>query len=79
VEYCGKQIASRSKYSNVDVRRCFRPRGHSNKCDEFPYLDHLSKERYGSQAKLFDPIKTRARTSLIDGLVSDFSQYEEKI
>jgi len=43
MEYCGKPIASRSKYSTTNLRRCFKPKKHSGKCDEFPYLSHLSE------------------------------------
>lgn len=43
MEYCAKVLTSRSKYLPVNLRRCFRPSGHSGKCDEFTYLAHLSK------------------------------------
>ena len=40
---CRKPVSSRSKYSADVQRLCFRPAGHSGKCDEFPYLEHLTK------------------------------------
>jgi len=40
--FCGRTIPSRSKYSPSDLRRCFRQAGHTGRCEEFPYLNHLS-------------------------------------
>lgn len=41
MDFCGKAVRSRSKYSAKDLRRCYRPAQHSGKCEEFPYLAHL--------------------------------------
>lgn len=41
MNFCGKQIATRSKYEGAAIRRCHLPFGHEGRCDEFPFLRHL--------------------------------------
>ena len=41
MEFCGKPIASRSKYEDVATHTCHRIKGHTGACDEFPFLKHL--------------------------------------
>ena len=41
--FCNKPIGSRSKYSDPDLHRCFRPKDHTGPCDEYPYLAHLGE------------------------------------
>ena len=43
LEFCLKSVTSRSKYSEQDLHRCFRPAGHSARCNEYPFLEHLRK------------------------------------
>ena len=43
MDYCHKRIASRSKYSDPGLHRCWRPKNHSGRCDEYPFLRHLSE------------------------------------
>src|SRR5262249_28397292 len=42
-EFCLKAMPSRSKYSQAGLHRCYLPKRHAGKCNEYPYLDHLKK------------------------------------
>ena len=42
MDYCGRPLRSRSKYSGDGLHKCFRLRGHDGACAEFPYLEHLA-------------------------------------
>ena len=42
-QFCRKIIKSSSKYSTLAERRCHKFPGHSEKCDEMPFLNHLSQ------------------------------------
>ena len=50
--FCLKPIPSRSKYSAPDLHRCFKLAGHSGRCTEFPYLDHLQQAAPRVRAKI---------------------------
>lgn len=52
LELCGKAIRRRSRYSDEGMHRCFRPKGHSGACDEFPYLAHLQSSNPRVAAKI---------------------------
>lgn len=39
--FCNKSIATRSQYAEVANHKCHCPKGHTGKCTEFPFLDHL--------------------------------------
>lgn len=41
MEFCNKTIPSSSRYSEAARRVCHCRKGHSGKCDEFPFLSHL--------------------------------------
>lgn len=43
MKFCGRPLASRSKYSGKALHRCFRPIDHPGRCDEYPYLAHLAR------------------------------------
>ena len=43
MEFCNKPIASRSQYANVAQHKCHRVKGHTGKCEEFPFLNHLKE------------------------------------
>lgn len=43
MEFCNKPIASRSQYANVAQHKCHRVKGHTGKCEEFPFLSHLKE------------------------------------
>lgn len=42
MELCGKKVISRTAYSKHFDHKCQLPTGHTGKCKEFPFLDHLS-------------------------------------
>jgi hypothetical protein len=42
MDCCGKTIASRSRYAQLVPPTCYLPRGHTGKCDQYPYLKHLA-------------------------------------
>lgn len=59
--FCEKIIAARknNKYSPEDFQKCFREQGHVGKCDEYPYLKHLSESAPRVKAKIVrDATKT---------------------
>lgn len=41
MKFCNKIIPTRSQYSNVADHKCHCLEGHSGKCNEFPFLEHL--------------------------------------
>lgn len=41
MDFCNKPIETRSHYAEVAQHRCHRPKGHTGKCSEFPFLAHL--------------------------------------
>ena len=41
MEFCNNIIPTRSQYANVAEHKCHCPKGHSGKCEEFPFLNHL--------------------------------------
>ena len=41
MEFCHKVIPTRSQYADVAEHKCHCPKGHSGKCEEFPFLNHL--------------------------------------
>lgn len=41
MKFCNKIITTRSKYADAAQHKCHCPKGHSGKCDEFPFLKHL--------------------------------------
>ncbi|MCY3755714.1 MAG: hypothetical protein OXG99_16680 [Alphaproteobacteria bacterium] len=43
INFCYKPITSRSKYSDPDLHRCYRLAGHTGRCSEFPFLEHLQQ------------------------------------
>jgi len=43
MQLCGKPLSSRSRFSKPGLHRCYKVRGHSGKCSEFPYLEHLTR------------------------------------
>ena len=43
--FCRKIIQSRSKFSKLAERRCHKLCDHKDKCEEFPFLRHLKKEK----------------------------------
>lgn len=43
MELCKKEISSNSKYKNVSKKYCHREHGHTGRCLEYPYLNHLKK------------------------------------
>ena len=44
MSFCGKTIPTRAnaKYDPEDLHRCHLHSGHSGRCQEYPYLDHLA-------------------------------------
>jgi len=50
--FCGKPIASRSRFVKAAQRRCHLPRGHSGSCEEFPFVKHLRKEHRSVAEKI---------------------------
>lgn len=53
MNYCGKTINSRSKFEDIQKRKCHKEAGHSGKCEEFPFLKHLAK----TNKRIADKIK----------------------
>jgi len=53
MNYCGKTIGSRSKFDDVQSKKCNKIAGHSGDCEEFPFLNHLSK----TNKRIADKIK----------------------
>lgn len=43
INYCGKQLSSRSKYDQIAQKKCHLIHGHEGVCSEFPFLKHLSE------------------------------------
>lgn len=43
MEFCNKPIDSTSQYAGIAQHRCHLSKGHSGKCEEFPFLDHLKE------------------------------------
>lgn len=43
MDFCNKEIASKSKYKELQPKLCHLPKGHAGKCSEFPFLAHLKK------------------------------------
>lgn len=41
MEFCGKHIASTSRYSSLQPTICHLPKGHRGQCKEMPFLEHL--------------------------------------
>lgn len=41
MEFCNKPINLKSQYADVAQHCCHLPSGHSGKCEEFPFLNHL--------------------------------------
>ena len=41
MKYCEKKIEGRSKYKDIQGKKCHLPDGHIGKCQEFPFLNHL--------------------------------------
>ena len=41
MEFCHKVIPTRSQYADVAEHKCHCPKGHTGKCEEFPFLNHL--------------------------------------
>lgn len=52
MDYCGKPITSRSRFSVPGLHRCFHFPGHTGKCEEFPYLRHLEGVATGVAKKI---------------------------
>lgn len=52
VTFCNNPISSRSKYSESGLHRCFRRTGHSGRCNEYPYLEHLGEVAPRVRAKI---------------------------
>lgn len=44
MKYCNKVIKGRSKYNDLQNKKCHLPEGHEGKCEEFPFLNHLRKD-----------------------------------
>ena len=43
LQFCGKSIPTRSKYSPEGLHRCYKVTGHTGDCEEYPYLAHLKE------------------------------------
>lgn len=43
MEFCGKEIRSTSKYASLQAAHCHLPKGHSGRCCEMPFLNHLKQ------------------------------------
>ena len=43
IQFCGKPITSRSKFTPAGGHRCYHFAGHAGRCHEFPYLAHLNR------------------------------------
>lgn len=41
MNFCDKPISSKSQYAKVSDHKCHRLKGHTGKCNEFPFLEHL--------------------------------------
>ena len=41
MEFCNNVIPTRSQYADIADHKCHCSKGHSGKCDEFPFLKHL--------------------------------------
>lgn len=41
MKFCRKIINSKSQYAAIAQHRCHLPEGHSGRCEEFPFLNHL--------------------------------------
>lgn len=41
MNFCNKIIASKSQYAEVADHKCHCIKGHTGKCNEFPFLEHL--------------------------------------
>lgn len=41
MDYCNKEIDGRSKYKELQIKKCHLPKGHNGRCQEFPFLNHL--------------------------------------
>ncbi|ATF20777.1 hypothetical protein PhaeoP129_04190 (plasmid) [Phaeobacter gallaeciensis] len=52
IELCYKPIVGRSRYEDLIKRRCYKPAGHTGKCEEFPYLAHLKQVAPRVEAKI---------------------------
>lgn len=52
MQFCGKVIQSRSKYSDRVPSTCFSPVDHIGKCEQYPYLAQLLQEAPHLAAKI---------------------------
>ena len=45
MSFCGKTIPTRAnaKYDPEDLHRCYLHSGHTGRCQEYPYLNHLAE------------------------------------
>ena len=41
MNFCNKIIASKSQYAEIADHKCHCIKGHTGKCNEFPFLEHL--------------------------------------
>lgn len=41
IDFCQKATISRDKFGKNELHKCWDQKGHSGKCREFPFLDHL--------------------------------------
>lgn len=56
MDFCKKKIPSRSRFSDIKQPICHCQKGHSGKCVEFPFLEHLNQVN----SKVADKIKRDA-------------------
>jgi hypothetical protein len=43
IQFCGKPLLSRSRFTPIGGHRCYQIAGHTGRCSEFPYLAHLTR------------------------------------
>lgn len=51
MEFCHKVIPTRSQYADVAEHKCHCPKGHSGKCEEFPFLRQYRTEKMRNKGK----------------------------
>lgn len=51
IDYCHNNLDIRSRFKSISFKKCHLPKGHSGKCEEFPFLKHLcvSHERIAAK------------------------------
>lgn len=52
MELCLNRLPSRSKYDDIQGRFCQREKGHTGRCDEFPFLADLAKSHKAVATKI---------------------------